>query len=157
MAGDQKFTIPNGETVRVRIIDTTSRIELVPSTFLMEPIVPGFTHMPKLPSWSFLVEHGPTGKKVLFDLGVPPDWKSMSPATTDHTIAAGWKVSAEKNTVQILEENGISGQEINSIIWRFVSFNGCQSSVLNIHTTTDSIRSQSLALGSFRRPFHISF
>lgn len=112
------FAIPPGSKVRVRIIDTTTRIELVPSTFLMEPIVPGFIHMPSLPSWSFLVEHELSGKKVLFDLGVPPNWKEMSPVTTEHTIAAGWRVKADKNTIEILEENGIRGNEINSIIWR---------------------------------------
>ncbi|CAM1508814.1 Fc.00g025530.m01.CDS01 [Cosmosporella sp. VM-42] len=73
MADNDKFIIPPGGTVRVRITDTPSRIEAVPSTFLMEPIIPGFPHMPTLLSWSFLVEHGPTGKKALFDLGIPPD------------------------------------------------------------------------------------
>ncbi|KIW75189.1 hypothetical protein Z517_11962 [Fonsecaea pedrosoi CBS 271.37] len=116
MAAAHNFDVPAGNTVRVRIIDTTSRIEKVPSTFLMEPIVPGFTHMPKLPSWSFLVEHA-SGKKALFDLGVPPTWKDFSPVTTSHTIAAGWNVTAEKHTVQILEETGIKGEEISSIIW----------------------------------------
>lgn len=134
----------------MRIIDTTSRIEQVPSTFLMEPIVPGFTHMPKLPSWSFLVEHAATGKKVLFDLGVPPDWTNMSPATTKNTIAAGWKVNAQKNTVQILEEHGISGHEINSIIWRSVSFIvfHCLSGWISRSTVlADLMASQPLALG----------
>lgn len=75
--------------------------------------------MPKLPSWSFLIEHD-SGKKALFDLGVPPDWKKMSPATTNRIIAAGWTVTSEKHTVQILEENGVRGEEINSVIWRYV-------------------------------------
>lgn len=49
MATGHVFHVPTGDTVRVLVIDTTTRIEKVPSTFLMEPIVPGFTYMPELP------------------------------------------------------------------------------------------------------------
>lgn len=110
------FSVPPGDViVHVQIIDTTARIGGVPCGALIEPPFPGFTHLPKVPSWAFLIEHKPSGRKVLFDLGVPTDWRSMSPTVTIHP---SWDVSVTKDTGDILEENGISLDQINSIIWR---------------------------------------
>jgi hypothetical protein len=88
---------------------------------LMEPPVPGFEYMPDVPSWSFLVESSTTGKKALFDLGVPPDWETFSPIVSDQLKERGWEIYAEKHTSQILEENGVDLKEIGSIVWRYVS------------------------------------
>jgi hypothetical protein len=86
----------------------------------MEPPVPGFTYMPDLPSWSFLVESSTTGKRALFDLGVPPDWETFAPSVSDRLKTSGWEIRAEKNTSQILEENGVDLKTIGSIVWRCV-------------------------------------
>lgn len=110
------FQIPSGGTVKVSIIDTTSRIGNVPLELLVTPEVAGFSHLGSVPSWSFLIEHEVSGKKILFDLGIPPDWQNMSPAISTFP---GWDISAQKNTIDILEANGISGSKINSIIWRY--------------------------------------
>ena len=84
----------------------------------MEPAVPGFEYMPDLPSWSFLVESSTTGKKALFDLGIPPDWENFAPAVSAHLKTQGWEIHADKNTSQILEENGVDLKGINAIVWR---------------------------------------
>jgi hypothetical protein len=109
------FKIGAGKLVKVSIIDTTSRIGNVPLELLATPPIPGFSHLGAVPSWSFLVEHEDSGKKILFDLGIPPDWHNMSPAISTFP---GWDISAQENTIDILEANGISGSQINSIIWR---------------------------------------
>ncbi|EXJ64284.1 hypothetical protein A1O7_00620 [Cladophialophora yegresii CBS 114405] len=113
----KRFPIPPGATASVKIIDTTSHIGKLPVDFLMEPPVPGFQYMPDLPSWSFLVESSTTGKKALFDLGVPPDWETFAPSVSDQLKTRGWEIHAEKHTSQILEENGVDLKTIGSIIW----------------------------------------
>ena len=32
---------------------------------------------------------------------------------------SGWEPTVEKNTIDILEENGVEGTEIEAIIWRY--------------------------------------
>ncbi len=101
--------------MRVRIIDTTSRIGNVPTGALIEPMIAGFTHLPTVPSWSFLIEHTSSGRKILFDLGVPKDWKDMSPAVT---VDPTWHIDVNRDTSEILGDYGIAVEDISSIIWR---------------------------------------
>ncbi|KAK5048617.1 hypothetical protein LTR84_005708 [Exophiala bonariae] len=114
MGSSGLFQVDGGKTVSVSIIDTTSRIGNVPLELLVTPPIPDFSRLGAVPSWSFLIEHESSGKKALFDLGIPPDWQNMSPAISTFP---GWDISAQKNTIDILEANGISGSQINSIIW----------------------------------------
>jgi len=111
------FPVPPGAAASVKIIDTTSHIGKLAVEFLMEPPVPGFEYMPDLPSWSFLVESSTTGKKALFDLGIPPDWETFAPVVSDQLKARGWEIYAEKHTSQVLEENGVDLKGIGSIVW----------------------------------------
>lgn len=112
------FIVPAGtQTVQVRIIDSTTRIGKLPANFLMKPPVHGLQYMPVLPAWSFLIEHA-SGRKVLFDLGVPKDYYAFSPTVTKHLERQGWEVSVDKDVIDILEENGLAPCQISSIIWR---------------------------------------
>ncbi|EXJ57680.1 uncharacterized protein A1O5_12470 [Cladophialophora psammophila CBS 110553] len=109
-----RFPVPSGATATVSIIDTTSRIGRISVSYLMEPPMPGFDTMPEIPSWSFLVESSTTGKKALFDLGVPPDWENFAPAVSEALRTRGWQIYAEKHTSQVLEENGVDLKGIGS-------------------------------------------
>ncbi|OAP59117.1 hypothetical protein AYL99_06415 [Fonsecaea erecta] len=111
------FPVPSGATATVSIIDTTTRIGRIPVSYLMAPPLEGFEHMPEIPSWSFLVETTTTGKKALFDLGVPPDWENFAPAVYEALKPRGWEIYAEKHTSQVLEENGVDLKGIGSIVW----------------------------------------
>jgi hypothetical protein len=117
MANPRRFNVPSGAVASVKIIDTTSKIAKLPVKFLMEPAMPGFDHMPELPSWSFLVE-SPTGRSALFDLGIPKDWHNMAPAIVESLHSRGWDVRVDKDTAEILEEGGYALDRIGSIIWR---------------------------------------
>lgn len=113
------FAVPSGtQSVQVRIIDSTSRIGKLPAEFLMKPPVQGLQYMPELPAWSFLIEH-PSGKKVLFDLGVPRDHQDFSPTIRAHLKRQGWDVHVEKDVIDILEEHRVAADQITSIIWRY--------------------------------------
>ena len=111
------FSVPSGAVASVKIIDTTSKIGNLLVEFLMEPPVQGFQYMEDLPSWSFLVE-SVSGRRALFDLGIPKDWQNLAPTVVKLLIDRGWDVSAQKNTSEILEENGYKLDSIGSIIWR---------------------------------------
>lgn len=115
------FSVPvSTETVRVRIVDSTTSIENLQLELLMKPPVDGLKYLPPLPSWSFLIEH-PSGKKLLYDLGVARNWRSFPPAAAGHIDKLGWNVKVEREVIDVLSENGISPDEIDSIIWRLVS------------------------------------
>lgn len=83
----------------------------------MKPPLDGMKYMPTLPSWSFLIEHS-SGQKALFDLGVPKDWHSLAPSVVDPLESRGWDITVDKEVIDILQEDGIAADQINSIIWR---------------------------------------
>lgn len=83
---------------------------------LYEPAIKGYDEF-EAPSFSFLVEH-PSGRKVLFDLGVRKDFhQNSAPAWLNMVQAGMMKVDAEKNIREILEEHGVRGSDIEAIIW----------------------------------------
>jgi phage terminase large subunit GpA-like protein len=109
------FTIPSGEKIGIRIINTTSLIK-IPIVPFMGPPMTGYTHL-NAPAYSFLIEHS-SGRKLLFDLGVKKDWQNMAGPAVEGIKHVGAEVTVEKNVVEILEDNGIKGEEIEAIIWR---------------------------------------
>lgn len=118
MSSKALFNVPSGATATVKIIDSTLRLSKLPSDYLMTPSVEGFSHMPTFTTWSFLIESA-SGQKALFDLGVPPDIETHSPAIIKRIKNSGWDVRAEKHVADILSENGVRLAEINSVIWRY--------------------------------------
>jgi hypothetical protein len=122
MASKALFDVPKGATAQVRIIDSTFRLSGMPISQLMDPPLDGLDTLPTAMTWSFLIESS-TGKKALFDLGVPPDIKTYAPAILNMLEGAGWDLWAEKNVADILKANGIDPAEINSVIWRCVDGN----------------------------------
>lgn len=130
------FNAPPGAVARVRIIDCTSRIIRLPVSFLMQPPLHGMQYMPDIPTWSFLIE-SPTGKRALFDLGVPPNFLDLSPVNQSQLRNPAWEIHSEKHVADILKESQIDPASINSIIWRSVL---CLSRPLGIRGfQTDSL------------------
>jgi len=78
------------------------------------PVFPHFTSMEGFPAFAFLIEH-PSKRKVLFDLGVRKDFENYSPGIAKRI--ADWNITVEKDVREQLEENGVSGDDIESIIW----------------------------------------
>lgn len=72
--------VPSGKSISVRVMDSTSSINKLPVNALMGPAVPGFDLLPETGTWSFLLEHD-SGRKLLFDLGIPTDWRDMAPVS----------------------------------------------------------------------------
>jgi glyoxylase-like metal-dependent hydrolase (beta-lactamase superfamily II) len=107
---------PSPNTVTVRIIDSTSRLE-APLGVFMGPPIPGHEIL-KGPAFSFLVEHS-SGRKILFDLGCRKDWQNFPPAILNLVTQPQWKITVEKSVAEILQENGVdaAGGAIEAIVW----------------------------------------
>lgn len=106
-------------TVVVHIIDSTSRLQGIPTAIFMEPSIKGFEEL-RCPAYSFLIEHPDDGRKLLFDLGVRKDWENLAPTIQKNISHWNAKVIVEKGVAEILEEGGVGPQEVEAIIWRSV-------------------------------------
>ncbi|KAK5049525.1 hypothetical protein LTR84_004454 [Exophiala bonariae] len=82
----------------------------------MAPPVPGLETFESSPSLSFLLEH-PSGRKLVWDLGIRKDFHNYSKAIADYIPTTNYDIQVTKNVVDILEENGITGSEIEAVIW----------------------------------------
>ena len=70
---------PSSSTVKVSIIDTTTRISGMTTEMFFQNPIPGHTVMNDAPSWAFLIEHSASKTKLLFDAGTRTDWKEKLP------------------------------------------------------------------------------
>lgn len=68
------------------------------------------------PAYSFLIEH-PSGRRLIFDLGVRKDWENQAPSVVNRLKDVGWGINVEKDVFDILEENGGTPERIEAIIW----------------------------------------
>lgn len=102
-------------TVKVSIIDTTSRVH-IPTVPFFQPAIKGFGFL-DCPAFSFLIQSS-SGRSLLFDLGVRKDWQNLAPVVTDWIQEWGAKVTVEKDVAEILEDNGVKRESIEAIIWR---------------------------------------
>ncbi|KAG8741967.1 hypothetical protein FRC10_002233 [Ceratobasidium sp. 414] len=107
---------PSDTTVKVSVIDTTSRIKGLPTSLFFAPLIPGNDIM-KAPAYGFLIEHEPSGKKLLFDLGVSKNWKNGPPTVANAIIGNQWQIDVEKDVSEILVEHGVPLKSINTVIW----------------------------------------
>lgn len=75
------------------------------------------------PAYSFLIEH-PSGRKLIFDLGLRKDIAASPPAILQSFIEesekAGASVTVDTDVASILKEAYIELTDINAIIWRYV-------------------------------------
>lgn len=111
------ITFPSSSTtIDVKIIDVCT-ISGVPAKNLFVPPVPGFEIAPPSPSLVFLLEH-PSGKKLLFDLGIRTDWENLSPAIVERVKSHGYGIEVQKGLAELLDEAGVGRENIDTVIWR---------------------------------------
>jgi hypothetical protein len=107
--------------VQVYAIDTTLKLTGINADAIWSPPIKGFDRF-KAGTWAFLIEH-PSGRKLLYDLGLRRDWESLSPriglreAVNTGLIA---DIKVEKNTAEIVVEAGMKLDDMEGIIWRLV-------------------------------------
>ena len=104
-------------TVNVRIIDTTSRLENLPSKSFVKPTYKSFETL-SIPSYAFLIEHPNLKRKVVWDLGIREDWEKLAPTIVNRVKQGGWKLDIERGVGEILKANSVDLKGIEAIIWR---------------------------------------
>jgi glyoxylase-like metal-dependent hydrolase (beta-lactamase superfamily II) len=110
------FKIPeSSSSVRVRIIDTTSYISNLPMKLIVQPEFLGHKNL-ECPVFAFLIEH-PSGRRLLFDLGVRKDWESLPETVVKILKDNEFKIEVKQSVREQLEEHGINGSSIEGIIW----------------------------------------
>lgn len=121
MSDPQSLGIPPGKTtVSVSIIDTTFDADIPTGPFLA-PSPRGFDLWHAV-AYSFLITHTDSSgqqRRVLFDLGSPTDLENdFPPAVVKLIKDLGGRMEAKKHVSEILVDNGVSLESIESMIWR---------------------------------------
>lgn len=112
----QRLVVPDGHTaVIIKVIDVAS-IAGVSCKSLFTPPVDGINTFRPSPALSFLLEH-PSGKRYLWDLGVPADLDALGPEVADRLKKVSYKIEA-RDPASVLAADGISTESITGVIWR---------------------------------------
>ncbi|KAG6807517.1 hypothetical protein H0H93_001531 [Arthromyces matolae] len=106
-------------TVDVRAFDVAYDGTVLASAF-MTPVLPGFEAY-SAPMYAFLIEHKPTGKRIMFDLGPRKDTENSAPGVLQFLATFG-KITFPKDIIDLLTEGGIHPESINAVIWSHSHF-----------------------------------
>lgn len=105
-------------SLKPQLHDTTTYLAKVDGGTIINPVYRGLEES-KIPSYSFLIHHKSSNTRVLYDLGLRTNWRTtLSPHLIKNLIIPlGLDVIVEKDTADILAENGVSPTDINTIIF----------------------------------------
>ncbi|KAF2015108.1 Metallo-hydrolase/oxidoreductase [Aaosphaeria arxii CBS 175.79] len=106
---------PSTNTVRVRAIDALTKMSVSTAAFIT-PVLPHHTIL-NLTTTTFILEHAPSKKTILFDAGARPDFENFSPrikARLDVNVR-GLRVDAD--VLGILQSAGVPLSSIDEVIW----------------------------------------
>lgn len=106
----------SNNTVDVKVINsfnTTPGHVPLPSALLFSPAIPGH-ELVEGDFYSFLIENGRTGERVMFDLGLRKDTPNLAPAAA--RMYQGLVV--EDDVPSQLVRNGVGLESISAVIWR---------------------------------------
>lgn len=119
-----KLNIPTGGTaVTVSAIDSTLWLSGVPTEYFYDPPIPGFGRV-RTGCWSLLVEH-PSGRNLVYDLGMRKDWWNCSPAIGIKEYMENGTLESldvKKNVSEVLTEGGMDLRSIEGVIWSHFHF-----------------------------------
>ena len=111
--------MPPGATAEVYIIDSKVRVHGLPTGMLLTPPMDHLETFPPMASWCFMVQSS-KGDKVLFDLSVPRELASYTPAAQKVWSHSAVTVEMGEHVADLIKENGVDPTEIASVIWRYV-------------------------------------
>ncbi|KAF2815700.1 putative N-acyl homoserine lactonase AttM [Mytilinidion resinicola] len=106
---------PSNHTVKVSIIDSTTIANMPMAIMVKPPVLAGFSHV-NCPSYSFLLEH-PSGRTLLFDLGVRKDWENEAPVVVKQIRDAKVGMEIEKDVYDMLADSGRDPDAVEAIFW----------------------------------------
>ena len=111
-----KLELPeSSNTVRVRMIDSTALMQIKSESFI-DPVQPGH-ELINITDVCFLIEHLPSGKKIMFDLGCRKDYWNLPPVILKRFGDVIPSLKVKHDVSDILKAKGVSLASISSIIW----------------------------------------
>lgn len=111
------LTLPSSSSntsVRVQLIDTTSYMTIKAESFI-KPVVPGH-ELINVTDVSFLITH-PSGKQILFDLGVRKDFWNLPTTILKRLGDVIPSIRVDDGVPEILQSKGINLSSIKAVIW----------------------------------------
>jgi len=87
---------------------------------MIQPIIADFKTI-TCPCFTFLIQH-PSGRNLVFDLGIRKDWKNAAPSILSMTNQGGITIEVEKDVATILTENGVNTKDVEAVIWSHYHF-----------------------------------
>lgn len=106
-----QLNIPvSNATVRVRMVDT-SAVMVVNSKSFIEPVQTGHETL-NLYVAAFLLDHPPSGREIMFDLGVRKDYWKLPAALQKRLGTVIPALRVDSDTTDILQEQGIALKDI---------------------------------------------
>jgi hypothetical protein len=105
-------------TVSVRVFRTHDKLVLpTDEYFLPNKDVPPIVARAAAPGVGFLIEHIPSGKKLVFDLGLRKDLDAYSPMALAG-MSLDTDILVTKDTATRLKEGRLALESVNAVIWR---------------------------------------
>ncbi|OQU99725.1 hypothetical protein CLAIMM_05317 [Cladophialophora immunda] len=106
---------PSQTAVRVRLVDTTALMTVRAESFV-KPVQPGHELL-NLTCVAFLIEHGPSGRRVMFDLGVRKDFWNYAAVLQKRIGTVIPSLRVDRDVTEILAEKGVPLDSISSVVW----------------------------------------
>ncbi|EXJ72049.1 uncharacterized protein A1O5_04552 [Cladophialophora psammophila CBS 110553] len=107
---------PSQTPVRVRMVDTTALMTVRAESFVKPVQKPGHELL-NLTCVAFLIEHTPSGRRVMFDLGVRKDFWNYAAVLQKRIGSVIPSLRVDRDVPEILAEKGIALDSISSVIW----------------------------------------
>ncbi len=106
-------SVPDGQTaVKVTIIDNGARVGGPYSAFLDSDLMGRL----KAPAYVFLVEHGPSRRRILFDLGIRKNPEEYAPAVK--AASSDFSLDPGEEIADFLRDRGVDPSTIEGIVLR---------------------------------------
>lgn len=96
--------------MRVRLIDTTTLMTIRSESFV-KPVQKGH-ELINVTDVAFLIEHEPSGKKILFDLGCRKDYWNLPAVIQKRLGDVIPSLRVDKDVSEILQEKGVPPDSI---------------------------------------------
>ncbi|KAJ7633720.1 beta-lactamase-like protein [Mycena rosella] len=121
-ASFQHFGIPSSNAiVNVRVFNVGNFTLFNEAPAVIAPVVPGHETL-TVPTFSFLVEHNTTQKRILWDMGIRKDTQNAVPLYAEGFAAGFIAVEQTGDIASQLEAGGIPLTSIESVIWSHAHF-----------------------------------
>jgi len=88
----------------------------IPEAFVLTPYSSP-TAAYRVPAVSFLIQHQPSGKKLMYDLGVRKDWQTAFPSGVMEMARDLWDAEALVDTAELLKAGGVDPESVDAIVF----------------------------------------